>query len=103
MIPAGTLPPFVAFLDAHNGYPRAAEPARSWRTILMLIPHRQLSPAALRGVVMEFVTRDGTDHSAVEPRIQRVLSQLDAGSAQLHFEETTGTCSIQARQEGEHL
>ena len=44
----------------------------------MLIPHAQLSPATLRAVVEEFATRDGTDHSSVEQRIESVLSQLDA-------------------------
>jgi uncharacterized protein len=60
----------------------------------MRIPHLQLSPAALRAVVEEFVTRDGTDHSSVEQRIQLVLHQLDIGSVELHFEQTTETCNI---------
>jgi uncharacterized protein YheU (UPF0270 family) len=60
----------------------------------MLIPHRQLSPPALRAIVAEFVTRDGTDHSAVEPRIETVLRQLYSGRAQLHFDEVTETCNI---------
>ena len=51
----------------------------------MHIPHLQLSPAALRAVVEELVTRDGTDHSSVEQRIELVLLQLDVGSVELHF------------------
>jgi uncharacterized protein YheU (UPF0270 family) len=47
------------------------------------IPHRQLSPAALRAVVEELVTRDGTDNSFVEPRIDLVLRQLDVGKPTL--------------------
>ena len=50
-------------------------------TIAMRIPHTQPSPAALRAVVAEFVTRDGTDYSSVEPRIDKVLRQLDNISA----------------------
>ncbi len=53
----------------------------------MGIPHRQLSPTALRAVVEEFVTRDGTDHSSVENRIELVLRQLDVGRVELHFPE----------------
>jgi len=49
----------------------------------MRIPHEQLLPAALRAVVQEFVTRDGTDHSLVERRIETVLYQLDAGRVEL--------------------
>lgn len=60
----------------------------------MRIPHRQLSPVALRAVVEEFVTRDGTDHSSVEPRIELVLRQLVAVSVALHFDHETGTCTI---------
>lgn len=60
----------------------------------MRIPHTQLSPAALRGVVEEFVTRDGTDHSPVEQRVENLLRQLVAGRVELHFDEDTETCSI---------
>ena len=60
----------------------------------MRIPHLKLSPAALRAVIEEFVTRDGTDHSSVEQRIELVLRQLDVGSVELHFEQETETCNI---------
>jgi uncharacterized protein len=60
----------------------------------MRIPNKQLSPTALRAVVEEFVTRDGTDHTSVEQRIELVLRQLDVGSVELHFEQETETCSI---------
>jgi uncharacterized protein YheU (UPF0270 family) len=62
----------------------------------MLIPHSQLSPATLRAVVEEFVTRDGTDHSLVERRIEAVLRQLDAGLVALHFDEVSESCNILA-------
>ncbi len=63
-------------------------------TIHMRIPHTQLSPAALRAIVEEFVTRDGTDHSSVERRIGTVLRHLDAGRLELHFDDETETCNI---------
>ena len=69
----------------------------------MRIPHQQLSPAALRAVIEEFVTRDGTDNSSIEPRIQRVLHQLDVGSVELHFEQATETCNILPKPEDENL
>ncbi|MEE4114316.1 MAG: YheU family protein, partial [Desulfobacteraceae bacterium] len=31
------------------------------REAMLVIPHRQLSPEALAGLIEEFVTRDGTD------------------------------------------
>ena len=60
----------------------------------MQVPHRLLTAGALRAVIEEFVTRDGTDHSAVEQRIELVLQQLEMGSVELHFEEESGTCNI---------
>ena len=60
----------------------------------MRIPHTLLSPAALRAVVEEFVTRDGTDHSSVEQRIEKLMCQLDDGRVKLHFDDTTETCNI---------
>ena len=60
----------------------------------MRIPTTLLSPAALRAVVEEFVTRDGTDHSSVEQRIANVMHQLDSGQVELHFDDATKTCNI---------
>ncbi len=66
----------------------------------MRIPYQQLAPATLRAIVEEFVTRDGTDHSLVERRIESVLRQLDSGRAELHFDEQTATCNIVALDAG---
>ena len=68
----------------------------------MHIPHRKLSAATLRAVVEEFVTRDGTDYSSVERRIEIVLRQLDAGRVTLHFDDQTKTCNIVTVERREH-
>ena len=60
----------------------------------MQIPHSELSQATLRAIVQEFVTRDGTDHSSVERRIENVLRQLEAGQIELHFDDQTETCNL---------
>lgn len=60
----------------------------------MRIPHATLAPATLRAVIQEFVTRDGTDHSLVEPRVESVLRQLEAGHVELHLDQQTETCNI---------
>lgn len=62
----------------------------------MIVPYDCLSPAALRAVVEEFVTRDGTDHSSVSARIAAVLRQLETGHVELHFDEEAKTCHIVA-------
>ena len=68
----------------------------------MRVPHTQLSSAALRAVVEEFVTRDGTDHTSVERRIQKVLRHLGTGRVELHFDDTTKTCNILVAENGEN-
>lgn len=60
----------------------------------MRIAHTLLSPTALRAIVEEFVTRDGTDHSPIERRIETVLRQLQAGRVELQFDSDTQTCNI---------
>ncbi len=60
----------------------------------MLIPYQELEPSTLRKVVEEFVTRDGTDSSSVEARIEAVLKQLANGRAALHFDDDSKTCNI---------
>jgi len=69
----------------------------------MRIPHLQLSPSALRAVIEEFVTRDGTDNSSVEPRIELVLRQLGEGGVELHFEPESRTCNIVPAGQGRDL
>jgi len=60
----------------------------------MRILHKQLSLAAIRAIVEEFVTRDGTDDTPVEPRVASVLRQLDAGCVELHFDGESKSCNI---------
>jgi uncharacterized protein YheU (UPF0270 family) len=60
----------------------------------MRIAPELLSPKTLQAVVQEFVTRDGTDDSSVERRIEAVMRQLDASIVELHFDDETETCNI---------
>jgi uncharacterized protein len=60
----------------------------------MLIPHKQLSPSALQAIVLEFVSRDGTDHSSLDQRIESVMRQLNAGQVRIDFDSETETCNI---------
>jgi hypothetical protein len=58
----------------------------------------QLSAEALRGLVEEFVTRDGTDYGAVErsveEKIAQVIAQLASGEARLVFDPDTQSANI---------
>ena len=58
----------------------------------------QLNPRALRGLVEEFVTRDGTDYGAVErsveDKIARVEAQLASGEVRIVFDPETESANI---------
>lgn len=60
-----------------------------------------LSPEALRGLVEEFVTRDGTDYGDVERSIEekmaQVTAQLASGEARIVFDPETESASIVTR------
>ncbi|MCO4757358.1 MAG: YheU family protein [Oceanospirillaceae bacterium] len=64
----------------------------------MIIPHDQLSPDALEGLIEEYVTRDGTDYGAEEislaERIVQVKRLLVNGEAVILFSEGKGACNI---------
>ncbi len=58
----------------------------------------QLSPGALRGIVEEYVTREGTDYGegdwSLEDKVARVLRQLDRGEARIVFDLELESASI---------
>ncbi len=66
----------------------------------MMIPHRMLSPDALRGVIEAFVTREGTDYGAqdvpLDTKVLQVRQQLDQGTAVLVYDEDTDSCTLQS-------
>jgi uncharacterized protein YheU (UPF0270 family) len=64
----------------------------------MLIPHRQLSHAALQELIEEFVTRDGTDYGEREislaTKVAQVKRQLDQGLLVIVYSEQDGSVTI---------
>ncbi len=67
----------------------------------VVVPHRELSPDALRGVVEAFVLREGTDYgereSSFDSKINDVLLQLERGEADIVFDPQTETVGIVLR------
>ncbi len=65
----------------------------------MIIPHRLLSPDALRGVIEAFIMREGTDYGVHEvplaTKVFQVQQQLDAGTAVIVYDEATDSYTIQ--------
>jgi uncharacterized protein YheU (UPF0270 family) len=64
----------------------------------VVIPPDQLAPDTLRGLVEEFVTRDGTDYGAVEQsvaqKVAAVMAQLESGEARLVFDPESETANV---------
>jgi len=62
------------------------------------IAREALSPDALRALVEEFVSRDGTDYGAVErsldEKVADVMRQLDRGEARIVFDPESETATI---------
>ena len=62
------------------------------------VPVSALSRDALRALVEEFVTRDGTDYGAVErsleAKVANVLRQLDRGEVRIVFDPDSETTMI---------
>jgi uncharacterized protein len=63
-----------------------------------IIPISKLSAKTLRGVIEEFISRNGTDYGAIEAswetNVQQVKDKLKNGSAVLIFDDETETTNI---------
>ncbi len=64
----------------------------------MIIPYQQVSPDALRGLIEEFITREGTDYgweeTSLERKVQQVQVQLERGDVVIVFDAATETVSL---------
>jgi uncharacterized protein YheU (UPF0270 family) len=64
----------------------------------MFIPYTALSAQALRGIIEEFVSREGTEYGvsdySLESKVQEVLRQLEDGRACVVFDPATESCDV---------
>ena len=62
-----------------------------------------LSEAALRGLVEEFVNREGTDYGrsekSLDEKCEDVFAQLDSGEARILFDPETESVNLVTRRE----
>ena len=65
------------------------------------VPYRRLSEAALRGLVEDFVTRDGTDYGAVERTLEQkvtaLLRQIERGEVLIAFDPDSESFNLVPR------
>ena len=63
-----------------------------------IIPIERLSPEAIRGVIEEFVLREGTDYgekeTSMETKMYQVKTRLEKGLSVLVFDDASGTSNI---------
>ena len=68
------------------------------------VPHTQLSPDALTGVIESFVLREGTDYGerdvAFDTKVMQVRRQLERREAQIVFDPNTESIDIVVRKPG---
>ena len=66
----------------------------------MEIPYQKLDPETLRGVISEYVTREGTDYGdrvfSLDEKIATVMHQLEQGLAKIEFDTKSQTSNIVA-------
>lgn len=64
----------------------------------MIIPHEQLSDEALRGLMEEFITREGTDYgweeTPLETMVEQVRAQVERGDVVIVFDPATESVSL---------
>ena len=86
-------------------HPRAALWRR--RQNSMLIPANQLSTQALRGLIEEFITREGTDYGntvySLEDKVAQVERQLQQGDVVIVFNVEENSCTLLPRDEAEQM
>lgn len=64
----------------------------------MRIPHTELSADALRGIIEEYVSREGTEYGsrdyALSEKVAQVMEQLDKGEVVIDFDPDSQSCSL---------
>ena len=69
----------------------------------MIIPYNELSDEALRALIEDFVTRDGTDYGVAEISMQekatQVLGLLKTGKLLISYNQVSQTCGLVSREE----
>jgi len=64
----------------------------------LIVPHRELSVAALQGVIESFVLREGTDYGEREiplhQKVEQIRAQLERGEARVLYDPGSNSVHI---------
>lgn len=73
----------------------------------MKIPPSLLSPEALRGIALEFVSREGTDYGHKEydmdKKVAQVLTRIERGDVVILADPETGSCNLVVAREAQEI
>ncbi len=71
----------------------------------VLVPWDRVSPAALQGIIEEYVTREGTEYGPtdvpLEDKVRQVRRQLEKGEVVVLFDLTSQTVNLATKREAE--
>lgn len=65
------------------------------------VPWQSLSEDALRGLIEEFVLREGTDYGhsdySLSGKVDVVMRQIESGQVLIHYDSYLQTCTLAAK------
>lgn len=71
----------------------------------MKIPAHMLQPETLRAIVLEFVSREGTDYGHrdwdMDDKVDQVLGQIERGEVVILADKKTHSCNLVPSREAE--
>jgi uncharacterized protein YheU (UPF0270 family) len=69
----------------------------------VIVPHASLTAEALRGVIEDFITREGTDYGmheqSLEQKHEQVARQIGAGEVVIVFDVETESVNLMRREQ----
>lgn len=69
----------------------------------MLVPKEMLRPELLRRIVLEFVSREGTDYGhsdwTMDEKVEQVLVQIERGEVVISYDDASETCNLLLRED----
>ncbi|HAI15281.1 MAG: hypothetical protein CMQ48_01880 [Gammaproteobacteria bacterium] len=65
---------------------------------MMDIPYTEISEEALKAIIQEYITREGTEYGikeySFEQKIEQIKQQLLKGDIKINFDDETQTCNL---------
>tara|TARA_B100000686_G_C15788182_1_gene478359 strand:- start:66 stop:329 length:264 start_codon:yes stop_codon:yes gene_type:complete len=70
---------------------------------MILVPKERLSVEIVRQIILEYVSREGTDYGhgdwTMDEKVAQVMLQLERGEVVITYDDITETCNLLLRDE----